>query len=124
MDGLELVSFKIISAVGMAKSSFIEAMKVAANGEFDVARAKIKEGEESFNGGHLAHSELIQQEASGNHVVPSILLMHAEDQLMSAETIKVMALEIIRLNERVKALEKILTITKGGQRNEKSLSIL
>ena len=24
---------------------------------------KIKEGEESFNGGHLAHSELIQQEA-------------------------------------------------------------
>ena len=100
MDGLELVSFKIISAVGMAKSSFIEAMKVAANGEFDVARAK------SFNGGHLAHSELIQQEASGNHVVPSILLMHAEDQLMSAETIKVMALEIIRLNERVKALEK------------------
>ena len=32
MDGLELVSFKIISAVGMAKSSFIEAMKVAANG--------------------------------------------------------------------------------------------
>ena len=104
MDGLELVSFKIISAVGMAKSSFIEAMKVAANGEFDVARAKIKE--ESFNGGHLAHSELIQQEASGNHVVPSILLMHAEDQLMSAETIKVMALEIIRLNERVKALEK------------------
>ena len=56
--------------------------------------------------GHVAHSELIQQEASGNHVVPSILLMHAEDQLMSAETIKVMALEIIRLNERVKALEK------------------
>ena len=106
MDGLELVSFKIISAVGMAKSSFIEAMKVAANGEFDAARAKIKEGEESFNGGHLAHSELIQQEASGNHVVPSILLMHAEDQLMSAETIKVMALEIIRLNERVIALEK------------------
>lgn len=49
---------------------------------------------------------MIQQEASGNHVVPSILLMHAEDQLMSAETIKVMALEIIRLNERVKALEK------------------
>ena len=39
-------------------------------------------------------------------LVPSILLMHAEDQLMSAETIKVMALEIIRLNERVKALEK------------------
>lgn len=106
MEGLELVSFKIISAVGMAKSSYIEAMKVAAKGEFDLAKAKIKEGEESFNGGHEAHSELIQKEASGDHVVPSVLLMHAEDQLMSAETIKIMALEIIRLNERINALEK------------------
>lgn len=106
MEGLELVSFKIISAVGMAKSNFIEAMKAASNGDFDLAKAKIKEGEESFNGGHEAHSELIQQEASGNHVVPTVLLMHAEDQLMSAETIKIMALEIIRLNQRVKELEK------------------
>lgn len=55
MDGLELVSFKIISAVGMAKSSFIEAMKVAANGEFDAARAKIKEGEESIHYGLSVH---------------------------------------------------------------------
>ena len=91
MEGLELVSFKIISA---------------SEGDFELAKAKIKEGEESFNGGHSAHGELIQKEASGEHVVPTILLMHAEDQLMSAETIKVMALEIIRLNERVAALEK------------------
>lgn len=106
MEGLELVSFKIISAVGMAKSSYIETMKAASEGDFELAKAKIKEGEESFNGGHSAHGELIQKEASGEHVVPTILLMHAEDQLMSAETIKVMALEIIRLNERVAALEK------------------
>ena len=106
MEGLELISFKIISAVGMAKSSFIEAMQVASQNKFDEAREKIKEGEEYFNNGHLAHCDLIQQEASGKHVVPSILLTHAEDQLMSAETIKVMALEIIRLNERINALEK------------------
>ncbi|MFQ6792408.1 MAG: PTS lactose/cellobiose transporter subunit IIA [Thomasclavelia sp.] len=106
MEGLELVSFKIISAVGMAKSSYIEAMKAANDGDFALAEAKIKEGDESFTGGHSAHGELIQKEASGDHVVPTILLMHAEDQLMSAETIKVMALEIIRLNKRVAALEK------------------
>lgn len=29
MDNLELVSFQIISAVGVAKSSYIEAMKIA-----------------------------------------------------------------------------------------------
>ena len=39
-------------------------------------------------------------------VVPNILLMHAEDHLMSAETIKMMALEIIKLDQRLYSLEK------------------
>lgn len=105
MDELELVSFQIISAVGMAKSTYIEAIHAAEIGDFDLADAKIKEGEDVFVTGHTAHASLIQKEASGEHVVPNILLMHAEDQLMSAETIKIMALEIIKLNKRLHALE-------------------
>ena len=97
MDNLELVSFQIISAVGVAKSSYIEAMKIAEKGDFDLAKAKIKEGDQEFVKGHEAHAET---------VVPNILLMHAEDQLMSAETIKMMALEIIKLNQRLYSLEK------------------
>ena len=110
MDGLELVSFKIISAVGMAKSSFIEAMKVAANGEFDAARAKIKEGEESFNGGHLAHSELIQQEASGNHVVPSILSMQELENLQSVRKLNRQSIMVLILRTHH---ESILNIYYG-----------
>ena len=104
MDNLELVSFQIISAVGVAKSSYIEAMKIAEKGDFDLA--KIKEGDQEFVKGHEAHAGLIQKEANGETVVPNILLMHAEDQLMSAETIKMMALEIIKLNQRLYSLEK------------------
>ena len=103
MDNLELVSFQIISAVGVAKSSYIEAMKIA---DFDLAKAKIKEGDQEFVKGHEAHAGLIQKEANGEKVVLNILLMHAEDQLMSAETIKMMALEIIKLNQRLYSLEK------------------
>ena len=105
MDNLELVSFQIISAVGVAKSSYIEAMKIAEKGDFDLAKAKIKEGDQELKG-HEAHAGLIQKEANGEKVVLNILLMHAEDQLMSAETIKMMALEIIKLNQRLYSLEK------------------
>ena len=73
---------------------------------FDLAKAKIKEGDQEFVKGHEAHAGLIQKEANGEKVVPNILLMHAEDQLMSAETIKMMALEIIKLNQRLYSLEK------------------
>lgn len=45
--------------------------------------------------------------------------MHAEDQLMSAETIKMMALEIIKLNQRLYSLEN-----KKEKENEKNLFIL
>ena len=77
MEDLELLSFNIISAVGTAKSRYVQAMYLAEKGDFDEARAKIKEGEESFVKGHEAHASLIQKEACGEKTVPTILLMHA-----------------------------------------------
>ena len=38
--------------------------------------------------GHHAHASLIQKEASGDKVEPSLIIMHAEDQMMSAEMYK------------------------------------
>ncbi|MFV0379447.1 MAG: PTS lactose/cellobiose transporter subunit IIA [Anaerorhabdus sp.] len=102
MEKMELISFKIISNVGSAKSCYIEAMQLAKKGLFQEAQAKITEGEEIFVKGHLAHAELIQSEASGEKVEIGLLLMHAEDQLMSAETIKLMAEEMIDLYKLVK----------------------
>ena len=106
MDGIELISFQIISAVGTAKSCYVEAITEAEKGNFEAAEQKIKEGEEIFVQGHSAHASLIQKEASGEGVAPTLLLLHAEDQLMSAETIKIMAEHIIKLCKRVDALAK------------------
>lgn len=105
MKELELVSFQIISNVGAAKSNYIEAMRMAEKGAYDQALEKIKEGDESFLKGHEAHTSLIQKEASGEKVIPNMLLMHAEDQLISTETIKIMCQEIIRLNRKLDDLK-------------------
>lgn len=113
MEGLELISFKIISAVGMARSNYIEAIQEAKKGNFDQARAMIKEGEASFILGHTAHASLIQKEASGTPVTPNLLLLHAEDQLMSAEAFKIIADEMIESYQRMCALEKIVFDQNG-----------
>lgn len=97
MEGLELVSFQIISAVGTARSRYIQAIQEAKKGNFEKAEALIKEGEEVFVEGHHAHSELIQQEANGTPVIPTLMLMHAEDQLMSADGFKIIAQEFIEV---------------------------
>jgi len=97
MENMELISFQIISAVGTAKSMYIEAIQEAKKGNFDEADKLIEEGAKTFLDGHKAHASLIQKEASGEKVEFSLILMHAEDQLMNAETTKIMAQEIIEL---------------------------
>lgn len=99
---MELISFQIISAVGTARSMYIEAIEEAKKGNIEQARKLIEEGEEIFVEGHKAHAGLIQQEANGESVIPQLLLVHAEDQLMSAEAFKIIATQFIDLYERLK----------------------
>ncbi len=101
MEGIELVCFKIIASVGSARSYFIEAMKLAREGEFEKAKEAIANGEKEFVTAHQAHGELIAQEANGEKTDVCLLLLHAEDQLMSAETVKIVAEEHIELCKKL-----------------------
>lgn len=101
MNEMELILFNIIANVGSARSSFIEAISFAKEKDFKGARAKITEGEEIFIEGHKAHMQLVSQEAAGEKVEFSLLLIHAEDQLMSAETFKILAKEFVDLYEQL-----------------------
>ena len=92
----------------MARSSYIEAISKAKKGDFEGAEKSVKEGEEHFSNGHKGHSTLIQKEASGEGMVCSLLLIHAEDQLMSAENFKIISNEMIDSYRRIIDLEERL----------------
>ncbi|WP_085830971.1 PTS lactose/cellobiose transporter subunit IIA [Collinsella vaginalis] len=114
-DELARVSFEIIASVGMARSSYIEAIQEAKAGNFDRARALVDEGGESFLGGHDAHTALVQAEAGGERTEMGLLLTHAEDQLMSAEAFGILSTEFIALYERIDRLEKRLDIQDSSE---------
>lgn len=102
MDDLYAVAFQIISAVGAARSSYIEAIGCAKKGDFDGAQSMMNDGNALFLQGHHAHTGLIQQEASGEPLVMNLILTHAEDQLMSAEGFRIIAQEFIDVYRQVK----------------------
>ena len=52
------------------------------------------------------HTQLIQKEANNEAVTPTLLLIHAEDQLMNAEISREYLLEIIALQKEVAQLKK------------------
>ena len=108
MEGIELLCFQIISAAGSARSSYIEAIQKVKNGNIDEAEKSMKEGEKQFLKGHDVHNTLLQQEASGEAVKSSILVMHAEDQLMGAEMFQIIAKEFIDTNLKINDLEQKL----------------
>lgn len=101
MEGIELISFEIIASVGTARSFYIEAIELAKENDFEGAQKSIEEGDKAFTEGHKAHMKLVTEEAQGNHVDVPLLLVHAEDQLMSAETFKILATQFIDLYKKV-----------------------
>ena len=70
--------------------------------EFCFVCAKIEEGDGIFVEGHGVHLSLLQQDAAGvgSTNVP-LLLVHSEDQLMQAESFRILANEFIDLYEKV-----------------------
>lgn len=102
MGPMEEACFQIIASVGAAKSMFIEAIGLAKEGKFDEARIKVDEGNDIFVEGHGVHLGLLQQDAAGvGSTNVSLLLVHSEDQLMQAESFRILANEFIDLYERV-----------------------
>ena len=61
----------------------------------------MEEGDRAFSRAHESHGELIRRESGGEPVTVSLLLAHVEDQLMSAEVIRVTARELIRVYGRL-----------------------
>jgi PTS system cellobiose-specific IIA component len=56
---------------------------------------------EEISSAHRIQTDLIQEEARGNHAEISLLLVHAQDHLMNAITVKELAEEFITLHKRV-----------------------
>lgn len=100
-EELAMMSFRIIAAVGSARSSYIEAIHAAKDGDLDRAQALMEEGGAFFLEGHDTHTELVQKEAAGDPIAMTLMLTHAEDQLMSAESFKIIAEELIDLCGRI-----------------------
>ncbi|AYA78424.1 PTS lactose/cellobiose transporter subunit IIA [Robertmurraya korlensis] len=106
MATMEETVFQIILHGGNGKSSSMEAIAAAKRGDFTEARAKLQEAADALNEAHHVQTSLIQGEIRGEKVEISLLMVHAQDHLMNAITLKDLATEFVDLYETIK-LEKV-----------------
>ena len=95
------LSFGIIGFAGEAKGVAFEAIAEAKKGNIEGAREKMKESKEVIVKAHRYQTELIQNEASGNKTDMSVVLVHAQDHLMTTMNYQMLAEEFIDLYEKL-----------------------
>jgi PTS system cellobiose-specific IIA component len=88
----QLDCMQIITFAGNARSLYIRAIHAAHAGKKDEAQALIDEARESYNRAHDIHLSLFGAEEEGTMAL-NLLVVHAEDQLMSAEEFGILAEE-------------------------------
>ncbi|KAF1304869.1 MULTISPECIES: PTS lactose/cellobiose transporter subunit IIA [Enterococcus] len=86
---------------GNAKSDAMEAIQAAKKGDFELADQKIVDAEASLVEAHHSQTNMLTQEAQGNHITVTLLTVHSQDHLMTAIAFTDLAKEIIDLYRRL-----------------------
>lgn len=112
MDNLEII-MDIIVHGGNARSKAMEAIKLAKEGKVSQAKTLLDVADKEITCAHHVQTGLIQDETRGNKTDVSLFMVHAQDHLMNAMTIRDMASEIIDLYEIIQNLNHNEIITGG-----------
>jgi len=99
MDYQEII-FKIIVNGGDARSHSMEAIQYAKLGKIAQARDSIIKANDNLGEAHKVQTKLIQDEAAGKSMEVNLLMVHAQDHLMNAITIRDMAQEFVDMYEK------------------------
>ncbi len=105
-ESIQQLSFMIILHAGNARSSAFEAIAAAKRSDAALVKEKLEEAETSFLEAHKLQTELLQEEARGTSNEMSVLLVHAQDHLMTAMTVKELATEMIDMITKINRLEE------------------
>ncbi|SCI88334.1 N%2CN'-diacetylchitobiose-specific phosphotransferase enzyme IIA component [uncultured Clostridium sp.] len=91
----------IIVNGGNARSNSMKAIKLAKNGQIEEAKRALQDAVECLAEAHKVQTALIKDEANGNEIELSLLMIHAQDHLMNAMTIKDLATEIVDIHAKL-----------------------
>ncbi|WP_040212583.1 PTS lactose/cellobiose transporter subunit IIA [Clostridium polynesiense] len=81
---LEAEIFEIISHGGDARGYAYEALKAAREGDAQAAEELLAKAQEELDIAHNTQTKLIQAEINGEDLKMTLLMVHAQDQLMTA----------------------------------------
>lgn len=98
----ELEIMKMIAYSGNAKKEAFDALEQAKKGQFKEAEEDLEAAVKTINQAHGVQQEMMRLEANEENFPMTLLLVHAEDHLMTTLTTLDLIKEMIELYKRVK----------------------
>ncbi len=100
LDLEELVMGIIVNA-GIARSLSYEALQSAKKGDFDKAEDHLEHARNAANEAHAVQTQLIEQDQGEGKVQMTLVLVHAQDHLMTSMLCRELVEEMIQVYKRV-----------------------
>ena len=100
-EELQVAAFEIILHSGNARSEIHEAFAKMREGSFDEAENQLNKSNEIILEAHHAQTKLLQEYASGVEIKIEIIMVHAQDHLMTTMTLLEVAREMLVLYRKV-----------------------
>ena len=101
-EELEEVVMGLIIKSGQARSLAYGALKMAKQGDFEAAKAMMEQSRMALNEAHLVQTKLIEGDQGEGKMKVSLVLVHAQDHLMTSMLARELVTELIELHEKLK----------------------
>ena len=100
-EELQVAAFEIILHSGSARTTVHEAFADMREGHYDEAAEKLEAANAELLEAHHAQTNLLQEYASGTEIKIEIIMVHAQDHLMTSLTFIDLAKEVVDVYERL-----------------------
>ncbi|WNP32932.1 PTS N,N'-diacetylchitobiose transporter subunit IIA [Enterobacter kobei] len=100
-DELEEVVMGLIINSGQARSLAYTALKHAKAGDFAAAQQTMAQSRTALNEAHRVQTQLIESDQGEGRMKVSLVLVHAQDHLMTSMLARELIAELIELHEKV-----------------------
>ena len=101
-EELEEVVMGLIINSGQARSLAYAALKQAKQGDFAAAKTMMDQSRMALNEAHLVQTKLIEGDQGEGKMKVSLVLVHAQDHLMTSMLARELVTELIELHEKLK----------------------
>ncbi|TCK71380.1 PTS cellobiose transporter subunit IIA [Lonepinella koalarum] len=100
-EDLQVVAFEIIVHSGDARSLIHQALSLMKQGEFSQAQCQLDEANKNLLEAHKSQTSLLKDYACGTVINMEIIMVHAQDHLMSTMLLHEIALEFLALHQKI-----------------------